>query len=59
MALHSKAKLNGYPIILGRPYLAIIDAIIGSIYKDMIISQENSKDKLTLYPLDVSILDMG
>jgi len=50
MVLQPKANLGGYPLILGRPWLATVDAYIGCKSGDMTISHENSTKKLTLYP---------
>jgi hypothetical protein len=50
MVLQPKSNLGGYPLILGRPWLATIDAFIGCRFGDMTISQGSSTKKLTLYP---------
>jgi hypothetical protein len=38
MVLQTKSRLGGYPLILGRPWLAIVDAYIGCREGDMTIS---------------------
>lgn len=45
-----KPNLGGHPIILGRPWLATVDAFIGCRSGNMIISQGTERKKLTLYP---------
>ena len=50
MILSPKATLGGYPIILGRPWLATIDAYIGCLSGDITISDGKSTKKLVLYP---------
>jgi hypothetical protein len=50
MVLQPKANLGGYPLILGRAWLATSDAYIGCRSGNMTISQGNSTKKLTLYP---------
>lgn len=49
MILSPKATLGGYPVILGRPWLATTDAYIGCQSGDMTISNGNSTKKLALY----------
>jgi hypothetical protein len=51
MVLETKTRLRGYPLILGRPWLAITDAYIGCRMRDMTIANGPSKKNLTLYPL--------
>lgn len=48
--LSVKATLGGYPVILGRPWLATADAFIGCHSRDMTISDGQSTKKLALYP---------
>jgi hypothetical protein len=50
MVLQPKANLGGYPLILGRPWLATADAYIGCRSGNMTISHGNSTKELTLYP---------
>jgi len=50
IVLQTKSNLGGYPLILGRPWLAIVDACINCISRDMTISYGNATKKLTLYP---------
>lgn len=49
MKLSLKATLGGYPVILGRPWLAIANAYIGCWSGDMTILDGNSTKKLALY----------
>lgn len=48
--LSVKTTLGGYPVILGRPWLATADAFIGCCSGDMTISDGQSIKKLALYP---------
>jgi len=50
MILTSKNNLGGHPLILGRPWLATVDAFISCRFGDMYISDGNSTKKFTLYP---------
>lgn len=50
MVLTPKNNLGGHPLILGRPWLATIDAFIGCRSGDMFISDGNYTKKFTLYP---------
>jgi hypothetical protein len=50
MELQPKYTLEGHPFILGRPWLADVDAYIVCRLRDMTVSQGNSTKKLTLYP---------
>lgn len=50
MILTPKNNLGGHPLILGRPWLAIVDAFISYRYGDMFISNGTSTNKFTLYP---------
>ena len=43
-------NLGGHPLILGRPWLATVDAFIGCRSGDMFISDRNSTKKFTLSP---------
>ena len=49
MILTPKNNLGGHPLILGRPWLATIDAFISCRSGDMYISDGNSIKKFTLY----------
>lgn len=49
MILSPKATLGGYPVILGRPWLATTDAYIGCRSGDMTILDGNSTKTLALY----------
>jgi hypothetical protein len=44
------SNLGGYPLILGRPWLATVDAFISCRSRDMTISHGDSIKKFTLYP---------
>ena len=50
MVLQPKSNLGGYPLILGRPWLATTNAYIGCRSNNMTISHRNSTKKVTLYP---------
>eukprot|EP00253_Pinus_taeda_P020244 PITA_20244 len=50
LVLQPKSNLGGHPIILGRPWLATVDAFIGCRSGNMIISQGTERKQLTLYP---------
>jgi hypothetical protein len=50
MVLQPKSNLGGHPLILGRPWLAIVDAFISCRSRDMTISHGDSVKKFTLYP---------
>ena len=48
--LQPKTKFNGYPLILGRPWLAIVDAYISCWARNMTIKNVPFSKKLVLYP---------
>lgn len=50
IVLQPKVNLAGYPLILGRPWLATTDAFIGYKSGKMIISNGTITKKLVLYP---------
>src|SRR5271168_711709 len=50
MILTPKSNLGGYPLILGRPWLATADAFISCMSGDMFISDGSSTKKFNLYP---------
>eukprot|EP00253_Pinus_taeda_P011392 PITA_11392 len=50
LVLQAKSNLGGHPIILGRPWLATVDAFIGCRSGNMIISRGTERKQLTLYP---------
>jgi hypothetical protein len=50
MVLQPKSNLGGHPLILGRPWLATVDAFISCRSGDMTISHGDSVKKFTLYP---------
>jgi hypothetical protein len=50
MVLHPKYNLGGYPLILGRPWLATVNAFIICRSGDIPISHGDSTKKLNLYP---------
>lgn len=50
LVLQPKSNLGGHPIILGRPWLATVDAFIGCRSGNMIISRGTERKQLTLYP---------
>jgi len=50
LVLQLKTKFNGYPLILGRPWLATIDAYIGCRVGNMTIKDGHLSNRLVLYP---------
>ena len=48
--LNIQSKLDGHPLILGRPWLATTNAYIECIFGNMLISNGSSKKSLVLYP---------
>ena len=51
LVLNIQSKLDGHPLILGRPWLAIANAYIECRSGNMLISNGISKKSLVLYPL--------
>ena len=51
MILSPKVNLSSYPVILGRPWLATIDANISCRSRTMTISNGQATNKFDLYPL--------
>jgi hypothetical protein len=56
--LQPKSNLGGHPLILGRPWLAIVDALISCISRNMIISKGNESKQVTLYTRAKSINEL-
>lgn len=50
LVLQPKIKFNGYPLILGRPWLVIADAYLSYRVRFMTIKNGNLSKKLVLYP---------
>jgi len=50
LVLQPKAKLTGYPLILGRPWLATADAYISCRVENMTIKNGPMSKQLVLYP---------
>jgi hypothetical protein len=50
LVLQPKSNLGGNPLILGRPWLAIVDAFIDCRTRNMIISHGTERKQITLYP---------
>ena len=50
LVLQQKTKFNGYPLILGRPWLAIADAYISCRARNMTIKNGPLSKQLVLYP---------
>jgi hypothetical protein len=50
LVLQTKSNLGGHPLILGRPWLATADALIGCRTGNMIISHGTARKQITLYP---------
>lgn len=59
MILSPKVTLVGYPVILGWPWLAIVDANISYHSCNMTISDGQTINKLSLYPLAQPQLDLS
>ena len=59
MILSPKVNLFGYPIRLGRPWLAIADANINCRSGNMTISNGQEIKKLDLYPPAQPLLDLN
>eukprot|EP00253_Pinus_taeda_P014076 PITA_14076 len=59
MILTPKNNLERHPLILGRPWLATVDAFISCRSGDMYISNGSSTKKFTLYPLAKAIIEVG
>lgn len=49
--INPRSRLDGDPLILGRPWLGTTDAYIGCRASNMIITQGNAMRNLVLYPL--------
>ena len=50
LVIHLKSSKPEHPVVLGRPWLATVDAFIGRQYGEMTISNETHNQKLTLFP---------
>ena len=50
LVINPKNRLDGHPLILGRPWLAIADAYIGCQQGNMTITRGNYVKNLALYP---------
>eukprot|EP00253_Pinus_taeda_P021297 PITA_21297 len=59
MILTPKSNLGGHPLILGRPWLATVDAFISCRSGDMYISDGNSIKKFNMYPPAKAITEIG
>jgi len=59
MILTPKSNLGGNPLILGRPWLATVDAFISCRSRDMYIYDGNSTKKFNFYPLAKAIIEVG
>ena len=57
LVLQPKAKLTGYPLILGRPWLATSDAYISYRAGNMTIKNGHMSKQLVLYPPDQPSLE--
>jgi len=57
LVLQLKTKFNGYPLILGTPWLAIVDAYICYRARNMTINNGHLSKKLVLYPLAHSSIE--
>ena len=59
MILSPKVNLSGYPVILGRPWLAIVDANISCRLGNMTISNGQATNKFDLYSPAQPQLDLS
>ena len=59
MILSPKVNLFGYPIILGQPWLAIVEENISCRLGNMTISNGQATKKFDLYPLLQPLLDLS
>lgn len=50
LVLKTKAQPSGYPVILGRPWLATVALYINYCFGDMTISHGHNTKTLSLYP---------
>ena len=50
LVINPRSRLDGHPLILGRPWLATTDAYIGCRAGSMTIAQGNVVKNLILYP---------
>lgn len=50
LVLHPKTKFNGYPLILGRAWLATIDSYLSCRARNMTIKNGHLSKQLVLYP---------
>lgn len=50
LVINPKSRLDGHPLILGRPWLATVDAYIACREGSMIITKEEAVKYLVLYP---------
>ena len=57
LVLQPKAKLTGYPLILGRPWLATADAYISCQAGNMTIKNGPISKQLVLYPPSQPLLE--
>lgn len=57
LVLQPKAKLTGYPLILGTPWLATVDAYISCRARSMTIKNGHMYKQLVLYPLSQPLLE--
>jgi hypothetical protein len=48
--IHPKSTKTGHPIVLGRPWLATVDAFIGCWSREMTISNGSQSQKIILFP---------
>ena len=58
LVLQPKTKFNGYPIILGRPWLVTTDAYISCRVGNMTIKNGPLSKQLVLYLLSILLLNM-
>ena len=56
--LQPKSNLGGNPLILGRLWLATVDAFLGCRARSMIISKENESKRISLYPPTKSLIEL-
>lgn len=59
LVLWPKAKLTGHPLILGRPWLSIVDAYVSCRARNMTIKNGPLSMQLVLYPPSHPFLEHG
>jgi hypothetical protein len=50
LVIHPKSSNPGHLVVLGRPFLATVDAFISCQYREMTISNGTQSQKIILFP---------